>query len=657
MPITAAEAQDLDTAIQRLLAASDADREARLRAIFVEKLDFAPASGTVELRGEKSPVDSAARIATAEGVHVVWAALRSDKVRITSTREVSRAVERKLGDHLLAVSNADASVWHFIYPAQAAGKPVLRRMVVERGVPRRTVVQQLAKVYYDAQAADIRTALEAAYDVEPVTREFFTTYARVFDRVMDMVSGIQDHEDRRLFCQTLFNRLMFIYFLQRKGWLRFNGETNYLDALRKASRDTVGENFFRIRLKTLFFTGLNNPGSRDLTRGVSSLIGEVPFLNGGLFEEGEIDLKCAVAEVPNEAFDLIFTGLFDRFNFTVAESTPYDIVVAVDPEMLGKVFEELVTGRHETGSYYTPRPVVAFMCREALKGYVQTNVAGLAAEALRRFIDEHDVSALDVTQAGRVAEALDEVTVCDPACGSGAYLVGMLHELIELKQALYSERLRRDPTKLYEMKLHIIERNLYGADIDEFAINIAMLRLWLSLIIDFDGETPPPLPNLDFKIVCGDSLTAPDPHHAPDLFRNKVHEAAGQLARLKGQYMRESGPEKARLREQIEEAEEQLHDALAGSPAPRGSVDWRVEFAEVFDLNGGFDIALANPPYVRADAQFKHLEDQALRQRAIDRWKAYRSALTESKTYKTLYEKWDLYIPFLERAYQTLTGV
>lgn len=598
MPITAAEAKDLDIAIKRLLdATNDADRETRLRAIFVEKLDFSATSGVIELRGENSPVAAAIRIASAEGVHVVWAALPSDKVRITESRAVSRAVERKIGDHLLIVSNADASLWHFVYPAQSAGKPILRRMVIERGLPRRTVVQQLAKVYYDAQGADIRSALEAAYDVEPVTKEFFRTYRAVFDRVMGMIEGVPDEEQRRLFCQTLFNRLMFIYFIQRKGWLAFEGDENYLSALRRASRDAAGENFFNDRLKVLFFAGLNNAQSVNVSDGVRPLIGKVPFLNGGLFEESAVDQACANAVVPDGAFDAIFKELFDRFNFTVAESTPYDIVVAVDPEMLGKVFEELVTGRHETGSYYTPRPVVSFMCREALKGYLETKIQGMLAQSIRDFVDDHEVAGLDVTQAGQVAEALDEVTVCDPACGSGAYLVGMLHELIELKQALYSERLGRDPSKLYEMKLHIIERNLYGADIDAFAINIAMLRLWLSLIIDFEGAAPPPLPNLDFKVVCGDSLTAPNPQHAPDLFRNRVHEAAGRLAELKGRYLRESGPDKPHLRAQIQHAEDELESALAGSPAPADSVDWRVDFAEVFERSGGFDIVTANPPY------------------------------------------------------------
>lgn len=117
------------------------------------------------------------------------------------------------------------------------------------------------------------------------------------------------------------------------------------------------------------------------------LIGRVPFLNGGLFSEGPLDKRDV--NVPDAAIGMILKELFDRFNFTITESTPYDVEVAVDPEMLGKVFEELVTGRHETGSYYTPRPVVAFMCREALKGYLTANVPGLSADAAAAFVDEH----------------------------------------------------------------------------------------------------------------------------------------------------------------------------------------------------------------------------------------------------------------------------
>ena len=159
------------------------------------------------------------------------------------------------------------------------------------------------------------------------------------------------------------------------------------------------------RLHPLFFSGLNNPHSRDLTEGLTTLIGDVPFLNGGLFEETELDRRVGIT-VPDAAIAQVLTGLFDRFNFTVMESTPFDIEVAVDPEMLGKVFEELVTGRHDSGAYYTPRPVVSFMCREALKGYLEGQETSLSPEAIAQFVDRHDTEDIQVAQARRIAEAL-----------------------------------------------------------------------------------------------------------------------------------------------------------------------------------------------------------------------------------------------------------
>lgn len=598
-----AEAKDLDQAIENLVqAASATERERCLREIFVGKLDFAPETGTVDLRGEKAPVDHAVRIAVGEGVRVVWTPVQNPRVLLGESRSLSRALATRLGDdHLLVHSNADGSAWHFVYPTASGGKTVLRRMVVERGLPRRTVVMQLAKIYHDARTSDVRAALEHAYDVEPVTTEFFHTYREVFESVLAMIQGVPDPEQRRLFCQTLFNRLMFIYFLQRKGWLRINGSKDYLSALWEAYRASDETNFHHFRLKLLFFQGLNNPDSRDLTDGFSPAIGFVPFLNGGLFEETELDRSCADAIVPDLAFDLILNRLFRRFNFTVSESTPYDIEVAVDPEMLGKVFEELVTGRHESGSYYTPRPVVSFMCREALKGYLTSTLPGVPTTAIAEFVDAHDVSALDLLSAERIMAHLRAVRVVDPACGSGAYLVGMLHELVNLHQTIYSERLDSSALSLYNTKLQIIQESLHGADFDEFAVNIAMLRLWLSLIVEFDGPRPPALPNLTFKIVVGDSLTAPDPQLTADLFRPAIHLAALEVASAKKDYVASFGARKDELKGHIELTESQLRHALGAAPAPAGSVDWRVDFAEVFDEKGGFDIVLANPPYVRQE--------------------------------------------------------
>ena len=351
----------------------------------------------------------------------------------------------------------------------------------------------------------------------------------------------QEQEKKRLFVQTLFNRLMFIYFLSRKGWLTFRGDNDYLNALWRDYQAADGEdkNFYIDRLRLLFFAGLNNYRSEDLTSEPESrrLIGEPPFLNGGLFDKTAEDDRLPL--VPDECVSEILTKLFDRFNFTVMESTPFDIEVAVDPEMLGKVFEELVTGRNETGSYYTPRPVVSFMCREALKGYLEGCDTGLPPEAIAHFVDDRDMSVVTLPAARRISEALDEVTVVDPACGSGAYLLGMMQELVELQTTLYSDRLRATARDLYDLKLHIIQRNLYGVDIDEFAVNIAMLRMWLSLAIEYEGEKPEPLPNLDFKVVQGDSLLGPDPRIGVEVqgLLGRDAERIKQAEELKAEYM------------------------------------------------------------------------------------------------------------------------
>ena len=215
-----------------------------------------------------------------------------------------------------------------------------------------------------------------------------------------------------------------------------------------------------------------------------------------------------MSHIPNDKFAEILK-LFERYHFTVTESTPLDIEVAVDPEMLGKVFEELVTGRHGTGSYYTPRPVVSFMCRESLKICLQ-NKTDETPETLQAFVDDGD--ATEIRDPEKVLKVLQTLRICDPACGSGAYLLGMMSELLRLREALFRSQ-NVDPRTTYQRKLDIIQQNLYGVDKDEFAVNIAMLRLWLSLAVDYDDDTPEPLPNLDYKVATGDSLTGPAPEN------------------------------------------------------------------------------------------------------------------------------------------------
>ena len=304
----------------------------------------------------------------------------------------------------------------------------------------------------------------------------------------------------------------------------------------------------------------------------------------------EYDRRGAI-HIPNDAFAEVLE-LFERYNFTVTESTPIDIEVAVDPEMLGKVFEELVTGRHDTGSYYTPRPVVSFMCRESLKICLQ-NKTEETSECLQAFIDDGD--ATKIRDPEKVLKVLQTRRICDPACGSGAYLLGMMSELLRLRDALFQSN-QIDSATVYQRKLDIIQQNLYGVDKDGFATNIAMLRLWLSLAVDFEGEVPEPLPNLDYKVATGDSLTGPAPEPPNEQIRHEDH-LIQQIQEHQAEYLvTHIDTEKQRLRENIADLKRQLQ----GWQANADEFVWQVEFSEVF-REGGFDIVIGNPPYVRQE--------------------------------------------------------
>ena len=463
-----------------------------------------------------------------------------------------------------------------------------------------------------------------AWDVEQVTGAFFKRYKEVFNAAQTHMDGIEG-EDGRLCAQRLFNRLLFIRFLEKKGWLTFGGRHDYLCALwedYQAKRPEGGINFYHSRLKPLFFAALNQPHVRD-GRGdtwLTGLVGNVPYLNGGLFDDTE-DKKEAERYpglvINDAALGPVVTDFFYSYNFTVTESTPDDVEVAVDPEMLGKVFEELVTAseRHGTGSYYTPRGIVSFMCREALKGYLGGHAA---------LVDERTADALSKKQAGELIGKLKAVKVVDPAGGSGAYVLGMLHELFDLIGLLEVRADPMTPQGKYKRKLEIIQNCLYAVDKEPFAVNIARLRLWLSLAVEFEGDTPEPLPSLDFKVEAGDSLAAPSPQVVEAQVDTRDHllrEFEKKKREFGDPYY--TGPiSKADLKAQAEALRADIATWTHAGKKVAG-FDWRVEFCEVFqrpepvaDLGGalnlggtlsepaapgGFDIVLANPPYVRQE--------------------------------------------------------
>jgi methylase of polypeptide subunit release factors len=646
----------------------DLNGQERLKRLFWTELNYDKANSPISRKGwgeqaTSALADDPVLFATGgKDFHVIHARLKSERLLIGMERPV---VSRLLQDHpyaLFIFSNTNQDQWHFLnvkYDDDVQKRRLFRRITIGSHEKLRTASERLDKINLadapDVAPNTIQKLHDDAFDVEPVTREFFEEYRRIFGEVEAAIKGIRDADRKHLFTQRLFNRLMFIAFIQKKGWLKFAGNADYLLALWKAQgqdKTTTDKNFYRDRLKPLFFFGLNGGAQENdvsnINRGgfLKSLIGEVPYLNGGLFDEDEDD-KNEKVEIPDAAIRTVLIDLFARFNFTVTESTPLDVEVAVDPEMLGKIFEELVTGRHETGSYYTPKPVVSFMCREAIEGYLSHTVASESKEGIRRFVWNHDPSGLKNGEA--VLSVLKGVTACDLACGSGAYLLGLLHELLDLRASLFATK-HLDAVSVYDRKLEIIQNSIYGVDVDPFAVNIARLRLWLSLAVDFEGECPPPLPNLDFKIETGDSLLAPDVQGGSQPSFRQAQ--LGDYLKLKAEFMTAHGSTKASLRDQISALQQDIGLWIHGGE-PVAGFDWAVEFAEIF-VPGGFDIVLANPPYVRADAQYKHLENENARQAEIARWKGYREQILESDIYETIYEKWDLFVPFLERAHQLL---
>ena len=296
-------------------------------------------------------------------------------------------------------------------------------MVAHREQPKRTLVQQIANLWHDygVLGKPLGEAVRSAFSVQPVTYAFFKDYKDAYDAAVALVANQLQQQDAEQFTQTLFNRLLFVHFVSRKGWLKFNGETDYLNALWSDYQASPNKsNFYAGRLTTLFFAGLNNPQSQNLSAGVQPLIGEVPFLNGGLFEETDLDRR-AVNAVPDAALAPLLgdgndLGLFNRYNFTVTEATPLDTEVAVDPEMLGKLFEETVNERHSNGAYYTPRPVVAFMCREVIKGYLAgKNIDGLDDAKIADLVDNRNPNAIKPQQALEIANAASEMKSVDLA--------------------------------------------------------------------------------------------------------------------------------------------------------------------------------------------------------------------------------------------------
>ncbi|MBI1667619.1 Eco57I restriction-modification methylase domain-containing protein [Capnocytophaga periodontitidis] len=326
----------------------------------------------------------------------------------------------------------------------------------------------------------------------------------------------------RDFVKRMMGRIVFLYFIQKKGWLAVPkgknwGEGNY-DYLCQLYKETPKEDqpyFYEKRLLPLFFECFTDKKSESETNNL-----RFPYLNGGLFDKTQ-DQHFDKVNLPYS----IFTELFDTFNsynFTVYEDAPNEHTVAVDPEMLGHIFENLLEDNKDKGAFYTPKEIVHYMCKESLKTFLlskivsDNNQSEKAKDVITKIIEHQPLNEEErkyIKEKGNViTTSLENVKICDPAIGSGAFPMGLLQEIYYIKITLQQLGVTTEQTDA-QIKKHIIEQNIYGVDIDAGAVDIARLRFWLSLVVD--EQLPQPLPNLDFKIMQGNSLL--ESYHGVDL--------------------------------------------------------------------------------------------------------------------------------------------
>ncbi len=578
----------------------------------------------------------------------------------------------------------------------------------------------------------IQSARESSYDiikdafaVDKLGDDFYIGYEDIYKKFCKFINNDsqlrgklidkkQSDEDKaekpiRDYVKKMMGRLAFLQFLQKKQWMGVpadcekwkDGKPDFLQDLYKESN--YKDDFLEKVLKPLFFETLNKPRENDIAPSVLGNDIRIPYLNGGLFEKDDID-KIPI-KFP-EAYFKEFFDFFGFYNFTIDENDPDDSDIGIDPEMLGRIFEGLLEDNRGKGVYYTPKEIVRYMCKISLIEYLQTNL-GKHSE-IENFIKNHDAGDrlskknYVTINATKIEQLLDDIKVCDPAIGSGAFPMGMLNEILRAKMTL-------DLTiNIAETKKNIIQKSIHGVDIEQGAVDIARLRFWLSLIVD--EEEPHPLPNLDYKIMQGDSLrekfegydlnvlyeqeptdlfSAPveekdivklqnelyntTDHDRKDEIKKDIHNiildhirkclknAKKQLtndlkktSEIITNFQKEvDNPQttvgsRTKYKKRVEKEEKQRKLLEAKLSKIDFSFDklvniddtnrpfflWRLFFKDVFD-NGGFDVVIGNPPYLRIQGIKENDPD------LVD-------YLTEN--YKSATGSYDLYATFTERA-------
>ncbi len=564
------------------------------------------------------------------------------------------------------------SVWSWVHRRE--GRDHQRTHFYFRGQPGDLFIGKLGAMMFDfgeldaeghVPIVDVARKVRAALDIERVTRRFYKEFQEQHEALTEMVSGIADERQRRWYASVLLNRLMFIYFLQKKGFID-GGRLDYLQERLEWSRGELGQDrYFKDFLRLLFFEGFAKPEGKRSPEARARL-GRIRYLNGGLFLPHRIEQENGEIDVPDRAFEGLY-ALFGRYTWHL-DDTPGGEDNAMSPDVLGYIFEKYINQK-SFGAYYTPPEITEWLCEQTIHRAVLDRVnlpegmsLPLPDGTRERFTDVNDLM-LHLTPAlcrRLLHQVLPSLSVLDPACGSGAFLVAALKAMHGLYGAVVgavktspdqalraqvTEWEREHPSLGYFLKKRIITANLYGVDLMEEATEIARLRLFLALVASASKEEElEPLPNVDFNIMPGNSLVGLlhvkdekfDRHGQQELFartyrqlvdeKNRMVEVyrttttyAEELAQLRNEIEAKKNLARARLDEILRDDlsqdlgiryeeptwDDKKNDVGKSKKRPLKVADiaeqhpfhWDYEFDDVMRTKRGFDVVLANPPW------------------------------------------------------------
>ena len=526
----------------------------------------------------------------------------SDRVMMRRNRVgIQQLIRRIMLDYTSAFiifhyEDSDSWDWRFSF-CQKDNKEVTEAkrytFLLGPGQSCRTAAENFQKLI-DKHGEINRDDIVAAFDVEALSKEFFDKYKAKYEKFCNYIYDNRNDEDLfghefaewdekliRDYVKKLLGRIVFLHFLQKKGWLGVpvdkqwgEGDTQFMRNLFKASTPEQKDNYLDCVLEPLFAGALNTQRPNDIfDLGVEGFrTTRIPYLNGGLFERDVLDEPKST--FPASYFEDLFE-FFYQYNFTIDENDPNDAEVGIDPEMLGHIFENLLEDNKDKGAFYTPKEIVQYMCRESLIAYLTTCVMKKQGEnhkpedeikeSVRKLLNkpEEIVPRMRMEHLDDFGSYIRNVKICDPAIGSGAFPMGLLNELVRCR-VFINAWAKDDKGNLLEgdyaaLKTEIISNNIYGVDIEKGAIDIARLRFWLSIIVD--ERTPHVLPNFDYKFMQGNSLIPTfdgkfinlDTKSQKHINVEAMKKEKQHLYELKQKYYKAEGEDKHELNVQIKD--------------------------------------------------------------------------------------------------------